>query len=739
MRHTDWIQAAPGVWKTTLGSPEGLTPLTCMKRKPKTEAMAGMPDVPLPIEWEEIAFTELKAGGSLLSFPLGQSEELYGAGLQFMRMNQRGRTRYLRVNSDPRQDTGETHAPVPFLVSGRGYGVLVDTARAVTMYCGSTLRQHEGAAAEARDRNTDRGWKATPASDRLEIRLPPEGAAVYLFAGPGMMDAVRRYNLFCGGGVLPPRWGLGFWHRVPTLYRDEEVEREAMEFRARDIPCDVIGLEPGWHSASYPCTYEWGADRFPDPAGFVSRMRQAGFRLNLWEHPYISPRSELYGEMQALSGDYAVWGGLAPDFALEKARELYAAQHEREHVSLGIAGYKLDECDGSELTRNSWMFPAHAAFPSGHDGEQMRQLYGLLLQDITSGLYRRKNLRTYGLVRASNAGASSLPYVLYSDLYDHRQFVRALCNASFCGLLWSPEVRRTESTEDWVRRMQTVCFSPLAMLNAWGDGVKPWSDPAAEAEIRHYIRLRMRLLPYLYTVFAEYEANGTPPFPAMPLVLDEAKRTKQRAASAAGENHPDAAALNGASPKGPIQAFDVLDTSEGAYGTRLGREWDDQFCIGRDLLVAPMFAGETGRDVLLPEGVWYEAETGVRREGGRVIRVECPLERLPLFVREGAVIPMMPALSHVPEGDIPIELVHFGSAPGESLLYDDDGETFDYEQTGGCWRKVTVAKTADGSFSGTVEPGGAGSRYRIAGWRFGQTSLPPEASEPANRGGICNE
>ncbi|KHF35567.1 hypothetical protein CM49_02071 [Paenibacillus sp. P1XP2] len=114
MRHTDWIQAAPGVWKTTLGSPEGLTPLTCMKRKPKTEAMAGMPDVPLPIEWEEIAFTELKAGGSLLSFPLGQSEELYGAGLQFMRMNQRGRTRYLRVNSDPRQDTGETHAPSLF-------------------------------------------------------------------------------------------------------------------------------------------------------------------------------------------------------------------------------------------------------------------------------------------------------------------------------------------------------------------------------------------------------------------------------------------------------------------------------------------------------------------------------------------------------------------------------------------------------------------------------------------------
>jgi len=587
---------------------------------------------------------------------------------------------------------------------------LVDSARAVTFYCGSALRQQEGAAAQALDRNTDRSWKATPVSERLEIRLPQEGAAVYLFAGPGMLDVMRRYNLFCGGGVLPPRWGLGFWHRVPTLFNDAEVEQEAMEFRRRDIPCDVIGLEPGWHSASYPVTYEWDRDRFPDPAGFISRMKEAGFQINLWEHPYVSPESGLFGPMQPLSGNYSVWGGLAPDYALEEARELYTAQHEREHVSLGISGYKLDECDGSELTRNSWMFPPHASFPSGHDGEQMRQLYGLLLQDMTDRLYREKNRRTYGLVRASNAGASNLPYVLYSDLYDHRQFVRALCNASFSGLLWSPEVRRADSAEDWVRRMQTVCFSPLAMLNAWGDGVKPWSFPEVEPIIRHYIRLRMRLLPYLYTVFAEYEAKGTPPFQAMPLVLAGEKQIKSESEETAGDTQ------NG------------FNTAEGAYGLQAGREWDDQFCIGRDLLIAPLFAGESGRDVLLPKGVWYEAETGVRHEGDQIIHVDCPLERFPLFVREGAIIPMMPALNHVPEGpqEIPVELIHFGMVPGQSMMYDDDGETFDYEKNGGCWRKLTVNRAVDGKFSGTAEEGGPICRYRITGWRFGQTRLPLE-------------
>lgn len=712
MREIKWTKTAPGVWKTTIGAPEGLTPLTCLNRKPIIAAMEELPEPEQPFSGENIWLRTLAAGGWLLSVPLEANEKLYGLGLQFMRLNQRGRTRYLRVNSDPKQDTGETHAPVPFVVSGRGYGLLVDCARAVTFYCGSALRSGGHAEAQARDRSTDPGWTATPAGDRLEVILPLEGSGVYLFSGPGLEEVVRRYNLFCGGGTLPPRWGLGFWHRVPALYNDAEVLEEALEFRRRGIPCDVIGLEPGWHSASYPATYEWDKGRYPDPDGFIRGLREEGFRLNLWEHPYVSPKSSLYTDLKTLSGSYSVWGGLAPDYTLEEARRHYMEQHTREHAARGVSGYKLDECDGSELTRNSWMFPAHAEFPSGHDGEQMRQLYGLLLQDMTDRIFRGLNHRTYGLVRASNAGAPPLPYVLYSDLYDHRQFVRALCGASFSGLLWCPEVRRAASAEDWVRRMQTVCFSPLAMLNAWGDNVKPWSYPEAEPVIRHYIRLRMRLLPYLYTAFAEYEARGIPPFRAMPLVLADDRRSGQHGQSSR-----------------PEDSAEVFDTAEGAYGRQNGREWDDQFCIGRDLLVAPLFAGEMGREVMLPAGVWYEAETGVRHEGNRIVYVDCPLERIPLFVREGAVIPLMPAADHMPDAgvEIPVELVHFGTQPGEGLLYDDDGETFEYERNGGTWKKLVVTQAADGSFSGQAAgTNGSSCVYRITGWQFGVTRLPQE-------------
>lgn len=285
--------------------------------------------------------------------------------------------------------------------------------------------------------------------------------------------------------------------------------------------------------------------------------------------------------MKPLSGSHSVWGGLAPDYSLPEAVALYKKQHEEQHVNIGVAGYKLDECDGSDLTNNSWMFPGHAQFPSGLDGEQMRQMYGLMFQKMTTELFRSKNRRTYGLVRASNAAASSMPYVLYSDLYDHKQFIRGICSASFSGLLWTPEVRRARNAEDWVRRMQTVIFSPLAMLNAWGDGTKPWSFPEVEDTVRHYIKLRMRLLPYLYTAFAAYREIGIPPFRAMPFVMSPA----EIAAAEARANE---------------LAEQTLNTTDGAYGKKKVREWDDQYMVGDALLVAPLVEGESEREVLLP-------------------------------------------------------------------------------------------------------------------------------------------
>ena len=90
---------------------------------------------------------------------------------------------------------------------------------------------------------------------------------MYLFAGPSMLEAVRRYNLFSGGGVLPPDWGLGFWYRMESSATSQAITALADEFRERKIPCDVIGLEPGWQSHAYSCTFAVEQQAPPRPGG----------------------------------------------------------------------------------------------------------------------------------------------------------------------------------------------------------------------------------------------------------------------------------------------------------------------------------------------------------------------------------------------------------------------------------------------------------------------------------------
>jgi alpha-glucosidase (family GH31 glycosyl hydrolase) len=537
--------------------------------------------------------------------------------------------------------------------------VLVDTAQIVTIHCGGTQpREHAGC---------------------VEAVFAGGGADIYVIAGPTPLDAVRRYNLLCGGGVLPPRWGLGFWHRVHQHYDAEQTLAEAGEFAEREIPCDVIGLEPGWQTASYPCSFVWSPERFPDSAGFLDAMRQSGLHVNLWEHAYVSPSSPIHEALSEHSGSYTVWGGLVPDLTDETARKVFGEYSEREHIDRGVSGYKLDECDGAELTGQAWMFPAHAAFPSGLDGEQMRQIYGLAYQNLAASLFRKRNQRTYGLVRASNAGAAPLPYVLYSDLYDHPRFVRALCNSGFSGLLWAPEVRSASTALDWVRRMQLACFAPLAMLNAWASGTKPWSFPEVEDIVRDAIRMRMRLMPYFYSAFARYHEDGTPPFRAMALDMPGAE------------------------------------------------EVDDQFMVGDSLLVAPMLTGrsfdtQTIRDVLLPPGDWFDFNSGERIAGGRVIQVEPGMDTIPVYVRDGGIVPLMPPLQHAPNAgdDVPLEVRHYGSAPGRYRLYDDDGVTFDYENGAYRWTELRVERDASGALRGDVAgvDGDGPGAWGDLTWRF---------------------
>ena len=680
-----WEKVQPGVWKGIVGRPEAYSLLQVAGKQPLTEALQKMGEAELP-GWIGQAGGEIRNGKTLLRFPLQKQEQIYGFGLNFQTVRQRGKILNLHVDHYAGKDNGRTHAPVPFYVSDRGYGILVNSARYLTVYAGTGVRKDSENAPVPRDRNTDRKWSARPYSDAVEISVPAEGAEIYLFVGENALEAVRRYNLFCGGGVLPPRWGLGFTQRVHKMYTAEQVEQEAEEFEKRQYPLDFIGLEPGWQSKAYPCTFEWDRTRFPDAAGLVKKMAGKGVKLNLWTNLYVSPESPVYRDIVPYTGSHTVWCGVVPDLSMQQARQILAGYFEKEHIGIGVGGYKIDEVDGYDY----YLWPDVASFPSGLDAEQLRQTYGLWVQRLTDSLYRNNNRRTYGLVRASNAGASSFPYVIYNDYYSHPDFITALINSSFCGVLWTPEVRGSKTAEEWLRRFQSVVFSPMAMINAWASGTKPWSFPEVAEQVKEYAQLRMRMMPYWYSEFALYHFEGIPPFRAMQLEPGFQPEAGNAAGSKNLEDNPYLEAVTG--------------------------EVKDQYMAGQNLLVAPMFAGQKTRKVVLPRGKWYDFYTGKYVGNGETISVTPGLERIPVFVKDGGIVPMMDVKMHAPGSDekINLEIRHYGEKSGVYRLYDDDGETFDYEKGEYSWREIRVEKQKNGDWKGTISKAPKGKPDRVA-------------------------
>ncbi|MDP4205182.1 MAG: glycoside hydrolase family 31 protein [Bacteroidota bacterium] len=345
---------------------------------------------------------------------------------------------------------------------------------------------------------------------------------------------------------------------------------------------------------------------------------------------------------------------------------------------------------------DEWLWLDHAKFPSGLSGEQMRQVYGLLMQKISSEIYEQKNTRTYGLVRSSNAGGVSFPYVIYNDYYNHRDFITALINSSFIGVQWTPEVRSSKTAEEWVRRMQTACFSPMAMINAWADGTKPWTFTEVEDIVRDISFLRNQFLPYIYTCYANYYFKGIPPFMAMNL-LNTFKS--------------EDVVIRGA-----------LNATDNPYAKAINSEMKDQYMVGENLLVAPLFAGEKSRKVVLPIGNWYDFYTGEKVGNGEIIEVNAGLNKIPLFVKEGGIIPLTEKFLKTPQkGDkLNLEVRVYGKVPTEYFLYDDDGTTYDYQKGLYSLMRLWVEKDKEGNLKGhhKMVKGISNQYYNDISWKF---------------------
>lgn len=543
-----------------------------------------------------------------------EDEHFFGFGLQFHSLDQRGKLRNIKTNADPPADSGNAHAPDPFFYSTRGYGLFLNS------YGYS---------------NFDMCWSKP---DEYTFSAPETTLDYFFIYGPSFRRISELQTMLRGRLKMPAKWGLGFWYRMPSNWKADQTIESAKEFRDRDIPCDVIGLEPKWQTHTYPCTYVWNKEYYPDPEAYVKWMRDNGFHVNLWEHEWVHENAPFYNELKTkgLLADKNGMGGAVPDFTFQKTRDIFAKQHKAEHIDIGIDGYKLDECDGSDYTP-PWFYPDDTQFPSGLTGAQMHNLTGFLYSQAMHEMFEKLGIRTYFLLRASFAGGHAQPSCIYSDYYQLNQYIRAQATSGFSGFLWCPELREAKSDEEFIRRAQNMFFSPLAMINAWAgdESLLPWKRGEEPEKIfRDFAKLRMSLLPYIYSSFYKTCKTGLPVVRA--LVMD-------------------------------------YPTDTATY------EVDNQFMFGECMMIAPVESGYA-REVYLPEGKWTDFWSDTVYDGGCKITCEAPLDKMPIFIKAGGIIPMAQTMTHV--GEKPIDEIELHVYPGEGsfTLFDDDGITTNYQK-----------------------------------------------------------
>ncbi|MEV6157859.1 TIM-barrel domain-containing protein [Nonomuraea sp. NPDC052129] len=552
------------------------------------------------------------------SFAAPADEAFTGFGESFTPLDKRGQ-RPVMWNFDAfGAESQRAYKNVPFYQSSRGYGIVVDSGAPTEFdVCQST-------------------------HSVVQIVVPDDLIDYYVIAGPTPPEILDRYDRLTCRPALPPKWAFGTWISSGFFVDSQErVMTRARKIRERGIPCDVLHLDTYWQTDGHWSDLRWDEARFPDPAGMLAELDGMGFKVCLWMNPYISHLSPAFPQaaeagyfLKNQEGEAYVadcWHGSYPacgivDFTNPAAVEWFQGLL-RPLLQQGAQAFKTDFAEG---------VPHDATAFNGMTGTDLHNVYTLLFNDAVAEVTRE--VKGHGLVwaRSSFLGGQRHSAQWSGDTFTSYPAMGSTLRGGLAhGLsgvpFWSHDAggfTGRPADDLYVRWTQFGALSPLLRLHGTTSR-EPWEFPEVEAEAVAALRLRYRLMPYLYSAAVDAARTGAPMMRA--LCVD----------------HP---------------------------GDPVAWRADLEYLLGRDLLVAPMTTPDGTRQVYLPEGRWVDYWTGELMEGGRYRAVSAPLERIPLFVRYGALIPVTTPGDTV---DVPSEitLVAFGGGDSRSTVHDLDGET----------------------------------------------------------------
>ena len=556
---------------------------------------------------------------------LREDEHVYGFGEKGGRLDKRGPylggTSLAMWNTDTYaygEDTDPLYASVPFylvLRKGRAHGIFLD----------NTFRTSFDVGKES--------------EDLLSFGATDGELDYYFIHGPSPREVVERYTALTGRMPLPPRWALGYHQCRYSYFPEARVRLLADTFRVKRVPADVIWLDIHYQDGYKPFT--WDKTRFPDPGRLIADLRKQGFRVVTIVDPHPKKQAGYAPYDSGLAGGHflknpdgsvyeaPVWPAQAerdpgpsvfPDYSRPATRDWWGGLY-REFLDLGVAGIWNDMNEPAVFVE-----PWHTmALDVRHDNEgqptdhrEIHNVYGLLMSRSTfEGLARlRPNARPFVLTRATFAGgqrwAALWPGDNTSDWNHLRATVPMFSNLGLSGFAFVGAdiggFAEAPTPELFTRWMQLGVFYPFMRTHTtFGTpDQEPWSYGLLHEDLnRRAIELRYELLPHLYNLLRESSDTGAPAF--RPLLYE-------------------------------------FPADEVTYRR------DDQFMLGRDLLVAPVLREAVReREVYLPAGEWFDFWTGRPYAGGKAHRLPVTLESIPVFVRGGGFVFRQPVVQHTGE------------------------------------------------------------------------------------------
>lgn len=483
----------------------------------------------------------------------------------------------------------------------------------------------------------------------------------YFIYGPKLESVTTDYTHLTGKPELPPLWALGYHQCKWSYYPESKVKDVCNEFRKREIPVDAIYLDIDYMDG-FRC-FTWNKDYFPDQKRMIKELAKDGFKTIVIIDPGIKIDKDYWVWQEGIKNDYfckradgplmkgSVWPGLCnfPDYTRPDVREWWAGLFKGLIAEDGVKGVWNDMNEPAVFEEGT--FPDDVRFdydgnPCSH--RKGHNVYGMQMARATYDGVKNFSFpnRPFVITRSGYAGMQRFSSVWTGDnvaSWEHLKIANMQCQRlSISGVSFTGSdiggFIETPTGELYVRWLQLGIFHPFFRTHSSGDhgDQEPWSFGEEYAEVaKKAIMLRYNLLPYIYTTFWQYVERGTPMLKPLSFISQRDSETTNRM---------------------------------------------EEFGLGKHLFACPISEPEVdGRWLYLPEGVWYYYWDDTLYNGKDEVWANAPLDRFPLFVKSGAVLPHFPDMQYVGEKVVTQLTLHvyFKNGKETSELYEDAGDGYE--------------------------------------------------------------